>query len=194
MKAIANNALAVNSYNFTSDDELLLDTNIWLFVYGPQRPGDKRVAAYSEALAKILAAGSKIYIDVLIVSEFINTYSRLKWNVMGNPHGEFKRFRKSQDFKLIAQDIAADIQQILKHCLRIENGFETLAINELIAEYAVGNSDFNDQIITELCQKKKLKLITDDSDFRAQGVLVMTANKRLLSSQQSATSSNVHQK
>jgi predicted nucleic acid-binding protein len=194
MKAMANNALAVNSYNFTSDDELLLDTNIWLFVYGPQRPGDKRVAAYSEALAKILAAGSKIYIDVLIVSEFINTYARIKWDVLGKPYKDFKKFRKSQDFKPIAQDIAADIQQILKHCLRIENGFETLAINELIAEYAVGNSDFNDQIITELCQKKKLKLITDDSDFRAQGVLVMTANKRLLSSQQSATSSNVHQK
>jgi hypothetical protein len=114
--------------------------------------------------------------------------------VLGKPYKDFKKFRKSQDFKPIAQDIAADIQQILKHCLRIENGFETLAINELIAEYAVGNSDFNDQIITELCQKKKLKLITDDSDFRAQGVLVMTANKRLLSSQQSATSSNVHQK
>jgi predicted nucleic acid-binding protein len=167
MKAMANNALAVSSYNFTSDDELLLDTNIWLFVYGPQRPGDKRVAAYSEALAKILAAGSKIYIDVLIVSEFINTYARIKWDVLGKPYKDFKKFRKSQDFKPIAQDIAADIQQILKHCLRIENGFGTLAINELIAEYAVGNSDFNDQIITELCQKKKLKLITDDSDFRA---------------------------
>ncbi|MDR4519072.1 MAG: PIN domain-containing protein [Nitrosomonas sp.] len=194
MKAMANNALAVSSYNFTSDDELLLDTNIWLFVYGPQRPDDPRVAIYSQAFAKILAAGCKIYIDVLIVSEFINTYARIKWDVLGKPYKDFKKFRKSQDFKPIAQDIAADIQQILKHCLRIENGFGTLAINELIAEYAVGNSDFNDQIITELCQKKKLKLITDDSDFRAQGVLIMTANKRLLSSQQSATSSNVHQK
>ncbi len=110
------------------------------------------------------------------------TYARIKWDVLGKPHKDFKKFRKSQDFKPIAQDIAADIKQILKHCLRIENGFETLAINELITEYAMGDSDFNDQIITKLCQKKKLKLVTDDGDFRAQGVLVVTANKRLLSS------------
>lgn len=179
---MSNNALAVNNYNFTPDDELLLDTNIWLFVYGPQKPNDPRAVTYSQALAKILSVGCKIYIDVLIVSEFINTYARIKWDVLGKPHKDFKKFRKSQDFKPIAQDIAADIKQILKHCLRIENGFETLAINELITEYAMGDSDFNDQIITKLCQKKKLKLVTDDGDFRAQGVLVVTANKRLLSS------------
>jgi len=29
------NTLDVTSYDFTQNDELLLDTNIWLFVYGP---------------------------------------------------------------------------------------------------------------------------------------------------------------
>lgn len=177
---MANRALAVNTYNFTPDDELLLDTNIWLFFYGPQKPGNERVAAYSEAFAKILAAGCRIYIDVLIVSEFINAYARMKWGILEKPRGDFKQFRRSLDFKPIAQDIVGDIRQVLKHCSRLENGFEKLDIDGLISEYAEGDSDFNDQVIAALCRRKGLKLITDDSDFRGRGIPVVTANKRLL--------------
>ena len=72
-------AISVNDYQFNPDDKLLLDTNIWLLVYGPQKPRDTRVATYSQALANILSAKCCVYIDVLIVSEFINTYARLKW-------------------------------------------------------------------------------------------------------------------
>jgi predicted nucleic acid-binding protein len=180
MKAMANKAISVANYNFAPEDELLLDTNIWLFVYGPQKPSNRKVATYSRALANILAANSRIYIDVLIVSEFINAYARLKWNVMGKPHGDFKRFRKSQDFKPIAKDIADDIKRVLNHCSRVENGFETLDIDGLIAEYAGGDSDFNDQVIAALCQRRGLKLVTDDGDFRGQGVPIVTANQRLL--------------
>lgn len=175
-------ALSVANYNFTPDDELLLDTNIWLFIYGPQKPGDKRVAAYSQAFAKILAARCRIYIDVLIVSEFINAYARFKWDVLGKPHKDFKKFRKSQDFKPLAQDIAADAKRVLSHCTRIESRFNTLDINGLIAEYAAGDVDFNDQVIGAMCREQRLMLLTHDSDFRSQGIQIVTANKRLLSS------------
>lgn len=177
---MANNASAVASYNFKSEDKLFVDTNVWLFVYGPQKPGDARVATYSQALKKILSAQCRIYIDVLIVSEFINTYARLKWNVMGKPHTDFKQFRKSADFKPIAKDIAADVKRVLTHCKRIENGFEALDIDGLVNEYAAGDSDFNDQVIVALCKKRDLKLVTDDGDFGIQGITVVTANKRLL--------------
>ncbi len=173
-------ASPVTGYNFTPDDELLLDTNIWMLIYGPQKPRNKRVATYSRALAKILAAQRRIYIDVLIVSEFINTYARLKWNVMGKPHAEFKRFRKSADLEAIARDIAADVRRVLKHCERIENGFEALDIDGLIDEYAAGDSDFNDQVIAALCKKRGLKLVTDDGDFAGHGIPIVTENSRLL--------------
>lgn len=176
-------AEAVASYNFNLTDKLLLDTNIWLLVYGPQRPGNSRVAVYSQALSKILAAQSHIYIDVLIVSEFINAYARLKWNLWKDQtasSAEFKVFRKSGDFKPIAQDIAADVKRVLKHCTRVENGFGSIPIDALIDEFAVGDSDFNDQILATLCKKEGLKLVTDDGDFKGQGIPVITANKRLL--------------
>lgn len=172
----------ITRYQFQSSDKLLLDTNVWMFIYAPQNPVDKRVAVYSGALAQILAVQSRIYIDVLIVSEFINTYARLKWNLWkarSTSPADFKAFRKSKYFKPIAQDIASDLKRVLAHCTRVEDGFESLALDDLVDEYAAGDSDFNDQILTSLCKRAGLKLVTDDSDFKGQGISVITANKRL---------------
>lgn len=170
----------IRSYDFSFNDELLLDTNVWLSVYGPQKPGDAKAEIYSQAFSKILAAKSDIYIDVLIVSEFINTYARLKWRLV-TPHvKEFKLFRKSPDFKPVAQDIAADIRRVLQHCKRVESGFESLAIDAVIDQYAAGESDFNDQILADLCQRNGLALVTHDGDFKDCGCPVITANIRLL--------------
>ena len=68
-----NRAENITHYVFKSTDALLLDANIWFFVYGPHRLDDKRVPVYSGALDRILKAKSRIYVDVLILSEFINT-------------------------------------------------------------------------------------------------------------------------
>ena len=174
-----NSAEDIRSYVFKPTDELLLDANIWLFVYGPSKPGDRKVAVYSRALDKILRAKSRIYIDVLIASEFINAYARLKYNIL-NPGVAFKRFRQSADFKPIAQDVAADVRRVLQHCTRVESGFPALDINALIYEYEKGNSDFNDQVLANLCKSKGLKLVTDDRDFKDRGLTVVTANRHLL--------------
>lgn len=176
---MTNNVEDITKYDFKSSDELLLDTNVWLLTNAPQKPGNKRAAVYSRALLNILKANSRIYIDVLIVSEFINAYARGKWKLLSS-NTEFKQFRKSKDFKPVAQDIAADVKRVLKHCTRIESGIESPTIDALIDEYAMGDSDFNDQILTNLCQRKGLKLVTDDGDFKSSGIPVLTANPRLI--------------
>ena len=176
---MAHSVEEIASYDFKSSDKLLLDTNVWMFVYGPQDPKDKRVAVYSQALSKIFSARSRIYIDVLIVSEFINTYAKLKWRLL-SPSSKFKQFRKSKYFKPVAQEIASDIKRVLKDCTRIESGFESLMIDTLLDGYALGDSDFNDDVLVTLCKKKGLKLLTDDGDFKKRDVAVITANKNLL--------------
>ena len=170
----------ITQYAFAPSDELLFDTNVWLFLYGPQGPKNARAAVYSQALARILAAQSRIYIDVLIVSEFINRYARLEFRLLSKSD-DFKQFRKSAEFKPVARDIAADVKRVLQHCTRVESGFESPAIDALINEYAAGDSDFNDQILTALCKGKGLKLVTDDGDFKGGEIPVVTANQRLLS-------------
>ena len=166
----------VRHYNFTPQDKLFLDANIWFYLYGPQQLGNRWARIYSMVFNDILNAKSRIYIDVLIVSEFINSYARLKWKLAASHIKSFKDFRNSSYFKPVAQDIAADAKRVVDHCSRIESGFATLAIDDLLTEYAAGNSDFNDQVITELCKKNGLTLITNDRDFRSQEIQILTAN------------------
>jgi predicted nucleic acid-binding protein len=178
------NAQDITSYAFSGSDRLLLDANVWIFVHGPNKPGDNRVAVYSRALANILAAGSAIHIDVVILSEFINRYARLRHNIMRASAGaptDFKHFRNSPDFKPVAQDIAGTVRRVLKDCTRTGSGFALVDIATLIDEYEKGESDFNDQILTELWKRRGLTFVTDDGDFKGFGLSLITANKKLLS-------------
>ena len=172
-------AVRVNDYNFTFQDRLFLDTNIWFYLYGPEGSKSHWVQLYSTVFNRILSAKSSIYIDVLVLSEFINTYARTQWRFVAR-HIEFKDFRNSPRFKPVAQEIEAKVKSILGHCSRIESGFSTLTIDDLITDYAAGNSDFNDQVITEICRSSGLTLITHDRDFKGQGITILTANRRLL--------------
>lgn len=170
----------IKSYNFQPSDKLLLDTNIWFFIYGPQKPNDIRVKTYSQAFKQLITAKSSIYIDVLIISEFINRYARIRQSMLNNDLN-FKEFRKTEAFKDIAIDIAADTKQILRHCSHsIKNHFELENLANLINGYEDGVSDFNDQILAEFCRIESLTLITHDNDFRHQNVPVLTANTKLL--------------
>ena len=173
------NALSVRDYDFRPEDELFLDANIWLFLYGSQNPGNARMDVYSSAFRRILEAKSRIYVDVLIVSEFINAYARLQWQIRA-PDSRFKAFRNSLEFREVAQEIADNVKRVLNHCSRIESYFDTLDADELMDEYAQGGADFNDQVIRHLCRSKNLTLITDDRDFKGQGISILTANRRLL--------------
>ena len=174
-----NNSSEISTHAFTPNDELLLDTNIWLSIYGFAKPGDHRSVIYSKALSEMLAANCRICVDVLILSEYVNAYARFRYNLL-NTSAVFKNFRKGADFKPIAADIAGDVRQILKHCERIESDLPDVDIGELIDDFEKGDSDFNDQVLVELCKRRNLTLVTHDADFRDRGLTVLTANKNLL--------------
>ena len=173
-------AVEVLKYNFAPHDRLFMDANIWLYLDGPQKSNSNLRTIYSKVFSRILNAGSQIYIDVLIVSEFINSYARVRWKVVAPHRKTFRDFRNSPAFKTVATDISADVKRILKHCSLIESGFETLKLDDVLNEYATGKYDFNDQVITEVCKTNGLTLITNDGDFKSQEIPVLTANSRLL--------------
>lgn len=173
-------ATDVRNYNFTEKDQLFLDANIWLYIHSPQKPGNYWEKIYSNVLKRILNANSQIYIDILVVSEYINSYARRKMNLIASRFKYFKKFRNSHFFKPIAKDIETNVKLVLKHCTLIESGFATLAIDDLLADYTSNHSDFNDLVIIELCKSNGFTLITNDSDFKTQEIPVLTANNALL--------------
>jgi len=180
-----NNAYLIRNYTFKPTDNLLFDANIWLFIYGPQgNPSDLRSQIYSNALAQAIKAKSHLYIDVLVLSEFINRYARLRHNLLraaGKASDDFKTFRSSAIFKPIAKDIADDTRRLMRQCVRAGSRFESVDIDTILNEYEQGKSDFNDQILAALCRAEGLTLVTHDADFKNRGLRVLTANNRLLS-------------
>jgi predicted nucleic acid-binding protein len=174
------NCLPLMEYSFRSDDDVFLDTNVWLCIFGPHKPGDWRSEFYSEAFSRILYAKSRVHIDILVVSEFINTYARFKWKLVGREFAEFKDFRWSPAFKTVARDIASDLKSALAHCTWTEHGLSPIDLIAMIDEFAGGDSDINDLAIARICRSHGFKLITHDADFRDEDVFILTANKRLL--------------
>ena len=173
-------AMEVRHHNFTSKDKLFLDANIWLYLFSPREPGDRWKQIYSEVFERILKANSRIYVDVLVLSEFINAYARTKWRAAAPHIRSFKDFRSSRGFKPVAEDITAGVKASVSHCSRIESSFTTLPINDLLTDYISGDFDFNDQVITEICKNNGFTLITNDSDFKTQEIFILTANSNLL--------------
>lgn len=171
---------AVIDHEFNRKDRLFLDTNIWLYLYGPQKPKARVIDTYSRMLKQILNAGSRIYIDVLVVSEFINACVRLKWQIATKREIRFKAFRNAPYFKSVAKSISSDVASVMTHCLRVESGFASMEATELLNEFVAGKCDFNDQVIIRLCKREELTLITHDADFRRAGIPILTANHRLL--------------
>lgn len=172
----------ITKYAFSEQDHLFLDANIWISIYGPIAKRDWRTAVYSAALREIRKNNCEIFIDILILSEFINSFSRIEFNQLDpiiKPQ-KFKDFRNSAQFKPYAQEISINAKKIIKICRRCDSVFESVEISRLLAKYEEGDSDFNDQLLAEICKSKDLTLITHDADFKAEKINILTANKKLL--------------
>jgi hypothetical protein len=172
----------IKKYTFSEQDHLLLDANIWMSIYGPIAKKDWRTSVYSAALKEIRKNNCEIFIDVLILSEFINAFSRIEFKQLNpiNKPKEFKDFRNSSQFKPYAQEISINARKIIKICRRCDSVFEYMDLPSLLAQYEGGESDFNDQILVEICKSKDLTLITHNADFKAEDINILTANKNLL--------------
>jgi predicted nucleic acid-binding protein len=176
-------ARLIERHTFNPFDKLLLDANIWLFIYSPQyRPTDRQTKIYSTALKRMLDAGCTIFLDALVLSEFVNVLGKLAYNrlpVSQRP-SDFKAFRNSSTFKATAKSIADSCKRILQVVTPIESGFASCDPMDLLHHYEDGRSDINDLLLAHLCRTQALTLVTDDADFRMSGLPILTANSRAL--------------
>ncbi len=180
---MANNVKNIEKHTFKSEDKIFLDTNIWVSIYGPLAFINWNSNIYSGALREIRESGCDVYIDVLVLSEFINRFARVEYDQRDpdKKSRNFKTFRKSSDFEPIAEEIAVDVRNILKNSICCESGFSGLIIDDMMDIFKSGNSDFNDLMIAEICKKNGFILVTDDADFKGCDIPILTANRGLLS-------------
>jgi len=186
---MSNVAHDLSGWAFQPDQRILPDANFWLNVLSPAvgfaRP--RRSRDYSDAYRRLLAAQSELFVDVLIMSEFVNVLARQAFTdpmkrryTGGGGQPNFKAFRNSADFTGPARTIAAQCKKILRQCKRLDHGFSEWNFERLMNDFENGGEDFNDLMIVEMARKHSLLLLTDDGDMTSGGVTVLTANRNLL--------------
>lgn len=177
-----NKAYDIAAYSFSKGESFLLDANIWLYLFPAPSDFIPRFAiTYSAALKKMMSAGAEIVLDVLILSEYLNSYCRIEWRALHkSTYPIFKAFRKSVDFAAVAQGATLFAQRILDLSSRYDHPFDGANLTQILADFQSGVYDLNDGLLVETCRHHGWKLITNDGDFTTGGIEVVTGNPGLL--------------
>jgi predicted nucleic acid-binding protein len=184
------NKIDIRKYTFKGDETLFLDTNIWYFIYGPtpiRSKPDEDVSRnlYSKAFKKIQENKCFIYIDTLIISEFVNAFARDMWKRYNWSQPEdsklnYKDYRKTPDFKSKVNTIINETKKIFKDANKCNSDFESMDFDSFFIEFGKCNLDLNDIIYGDLCKTKGFTLVTNDKDFKSCSIPIMTVNNELL--------------
>lgn len=177
-----NKAINASTYAFQPEECVLVDANIWIYLQPPvSKPTPPYARQYSAALKQLLAAGAKPVIETLVLSEYLNRYMRLEYEVgWRGKYQKFKDFRTSPDFASVASSAVGDAKQILKVAATEDTPLSSVELPTILAETEAGRIDFNDGVLAEACRLRGWKLLTNDSDMTAGGIEVLTTNPRLL--------------
>ena len=170
---------SIETYDFPEERSYFFDTNIWLYIYGPIGWPDQKSAVYSRALREIRNSNGTIYINCMILSEFINAFSRIEFKQQ-TTHSRYKDFRNSIGFRPVAEDIASNVKKILRNTLACDNDLKVIDLPEIMSFFEQGKYDFNDLVFAEICGSGEMVFVTHDKDFSELGVEILTANEKLL--------------
>ncbi len=179
-----NKAHDLLTYPFSVDEPLLLDTNIWLYLFpAPSSPPHGApIKKYSAAFGRMRNAKVRLTMDVLVLGEYINRYCRIEYKAgYAGTYPDYKKFRQSRDFKSVGQGAAVYARKILSFCTAFDHPFSSANLKDILVDFEDGLADVNDGLIAGACRNNGWKLVTNDGDFVNGGIEVLTANNRLLS-------------
>lgn len=172
------------SYSFSEKDRILVDANIWLYLFGPKPPDSRSAKSYSAVFKAVQVARTLVFLDVLVLSEFVNRFARDQHRVLAVPgaaiSSDFKTFRDTPEFVPIAEAIQASVMKIGRLAHLIDHPLTAFDLPALLTDFAKGSRDLNDQLLSETCKKHGLALLSHDADLSHEVVTVLTTNSYLL--------------
>lgn len=160
-----------NAYKINSSDNVFLDTNILIFLFSPDFVSSKeyQVDRYSKIFEKLIENNSSIYINSLVVSEFLNRCLRIDFNKNFQDNSNTKDYkndyRGSVEYKKTLATLLKELNKMFNvfKIKQLEDGFSNF---NTIAEFKNSTElDFNDLIIARNVIDNSLKLLSDDGDF-----------------------------
>ena len=141
---IYNKAYNLALYRFQPNEEILIDANIWLYLFPPpQNPRHNLARIYSAGFANLCRAKAQLVIDPLIMSEYLNRYCRMEWNVRFQVrYSEYKDFRRSPDFPQVSVTARKYAQDILTMSRSHSLASNEIDLKKAVDEFACGKHGF----------------------------------------------------
>lgn len=160
----------ISSYTVSPTEEFFFDTNVWFFLFAPIAGSEQiKQEIYSKLFREILSRNATIWINAQVIAEYINRYLRIEfdqWRERTKNYGaNYKNdFRTTSDYSAALDSARTQISAILQKSERIPDDFNAINIDSIIASMGA-KFDYGDAIFIDLCNRKKFKLVTDDSDM-----------------------------
>ena len=158
----------INGYNISADEKFFIDANVWLYMYGPIGDYDeKAVQKYSSFFEKITSSGNEIYTCSSLISEVLNRYMRIEFQIAKEEDGieDYKKdFRNNSEYEEVIASIEMIIKEkILDKCVQISDQFDSFNYD---STYLNNGLDFNDALYCHLAIQNGLKIVTHDKDLK----------------------------
>jgi len=131
-----NKAHDLSYYSFSSNEQILVDTNIWLYLFpAPTDPSNRFATQYSTAFSNLVSAQAQPVLDPMVLSEYLNRYIRIEWE--GNYkiiYPKFKDFRNSAVFSAVASATETFAKKILSFCEIHSISASELDLNQALSD------------------------------------------------------------
>ena len=153
---------------------IFVDANVLIYLFWST--GSRWERDYAKVFKDLHKQGNALFVDFLVISEFINTVLRLEWKNL-QPASNFKDFRDSED----GRNTASDIFMIIKNDIlgRFDIVGKTFNKHEIESLLQVDSLDFVDKSIVAICKENDLVLLTNDKDFNDADLDILTGNPNI---------------
>lgn len=157
----------IDAYRPTSSESFFFDNNIWMLLHYPATQYQtNRIQKYAGLLQDIINLNCLIFINSMVVSEFVNSWLRSDYKnlLYLSPNIDFKKdFVGSDEYKVSVDEIESALNQIFNITQRGNDDFNALDVNKIVSGLRV--RDFNDNYYLALAERKRWTLISDDKDM-----------------------------
>lgn len=163
----------IRDFKVKSGDCFFFDNNVWMFLFSPISGANaSQQKAYGNLLKNIQAAHATIFINSLVVSEYINRSLRLNHSLWrdqeikrGNRFVDYKKdFRPTVIFESAQAEAYNEMSAILSVALRKPDDFNALRWQDITDARGM---DFNDAYYANFCRLNRLILVSDDKDMQS---------------------------
>ena len=154
-------------------DRFVFDTNVLIYMHG-FIPNKKMARKYSPIIEHIISNRAKVYIDKVVLGEFINRYInasmeyKLKQKGLLKSDEKFKfdkqKHRHCLQYKEVLNEINTILHQI-KSSYNLQLCSATFSIDADVITDSMARMEFNDFLIAKVAEAEQALIVTNDKDL-----------------------------